>query len=57
MDIQELLEQYEFPSDTPIVVGSALQALDGDKGETRHRKCEAASRNARRIHSRTGSTR
>jgi len=33
MDIQELLEQYEFPSDTPIVVGSALQALDGDEGE------------------------
>jgi len=33
MDIQELLEQYEFPSDTPIVVGSALQALDGDAGE------------------------
>ena len=33
MDIQELLEQYEFPSDTPIVVGSALQALDGDVGE------------------------
>jgi elongation factor Tu len=33
MDIQELLEKYEFPSDTPIVVGSALQALDGDVGE------------------------
>ena len=33
MDIQELLEQYEFPSDTPIIVGSALQALEGDTGE------------------------
>ena len=33
MDIQELLEQYEFPSDTPIVVGSALKALEGDQGD------------------------
>ena len=32
MDIQELLEQYEFPSDTPIIVGSALKALEGDQG-------------------------
>ena len=33
MDIQELLEQYEFPSDTPIIVGSALKALEGDQGD------------------------
>ena len=33
MDVQELLEQYEFPSDTPIVVGSALKALEGDQGD------------------------
>ena len=30
LDIQEILEQNEFPDDTPIVVGSALQALEGD---------------------------
>ena len=33
LDIQEILEQYEFPEDTPIVVGSALQALEGDTSE------------------------
>jgi len=33
LDIQEILAQYEFPEDTPIVVGSALQALEGDSGE------------------------
>ena len=35
MEILELLEQYEFPGDdTPIVIGSALMALNGeDDGE------------------------
>ncbi len=33
LDLQELLAQYEFPEDTPIVVGSALRALEGDSGE------------------------
>ena len=33
LDVQEILEQYEFPEDTPIVVGSALQALEGDRSE------------------------
>ena len=33
LDLQELLAQYEFPEDTPIVVGSALRALGGDSGE------------------------
>ncbi|MCY4143361.1 MAG: elongation factor Tu [Gammaproteobacteria bacterium] len=32
MDIQELLESYEFDPDSPIVVGSALKAMDGDTG-------------------------
>jgi elongation factor Tu len=33
MEIRELLKQYDFPGDeTPIVIGSALKALDGDKG-------------------------
>ena len=33
LDIQEILTQNEFPEDTPIVVGSALQALEGDASE------------------------
>ena len=34
MEIRDLLTQYEFPGDTtPIVTGSALKALEGDKGE------------------------
>jgi elongation factor Tu len=32
MEVRELLEQYEF-TDSPIVIGSALKALEGDKGE------------------------
>ena len=31
MEIRELLEQYEFPGDdTPIIMGSALKAIEGD---------------------------
>jgi len=34
MEVRELLDKYEFPGDkTPIVHGSAKQALEGDKGE------------------------
>jgi len=34
MEIRELLNQYEFPGDdTPIIVGSALKALEGDQSE------------------------
>jgi elongation factor Tu len=34
MEVRELLSKYEFPGDdTPIIVGSALKALEGDKGE------------------------
>ena len=34
MEIQELLTEYGFPGDdTPIIVGSALKALEGDEGE------------------------
>src|SRR5262245_9311131 len=34
MEVRELLSKYEFPGDTtPIVKGSAKQALEGDKGE------------------------
>jgi len=32
MEIRELLDQYEFPGDdTPIIVGSALKALEGEQ--------------------------
>ena len=34
MEIRELLDAYEFPGDdTPIIVGSALKALEGDTSE------------------------
>ena len=34
MEIRELLDAYEFPGDdTPIVVGSALKALEGDTSD------------------------
>ena len=34
MEIRELLDSYEFPGDdTPIIVGSALKALEGDTSE------------------------
>jgi elongation factor Tu len=34
MEVRDLLNQYGFPGDdTPIVVGSALKGLEGDKGE------------------------
>src|SRR5690606_26621356 len=34
MEVRELLNQYKFPGDdTPIIVGSALKALEGDTSE------------------------
>ncbi len=34
MEIRDLLTKYEFPGDdTPIITGSALKALEGDKSE------------------------
>ena len=34
MEVRELLDVYEFPGDdTPVVTGSALQALESDEGE------------------------
>jgi elongation factor Tu len=34
MEIRELLNQYEFPGDdTPIIIGSALKALEGEDSE------------------------
>src|SRR5574341_826183 len=34
LELRELLSKYQFPGDkTPIIRGSALKALEGDKGE------------------------
>ena len=34
MEVRELLDKYEFPGDdVPIVIGSALQALEGESGD------------------------
>ncbi len=34
MEVRDLLSAYDFPGDdTPIITGSALKALEGDKGE------------------------
>lgn len=34
LEVRELLTKYEFPGDdTPIIIGSALKALEGDSGE------------------------
>jgi len=34
MEVRELLETYDFPGDdTPIIIGSALKALEGDTSE------------------------
>ena len=34
MEVRELLDRYEFPGDkTPIIIGSALKALEGDTSE------------------------
>ena len=30
MELLEILEQYDFPADTPIIMGSALMALNGE---------------------------
>ena len=33
MEVRDLLNKYEFPGDdTPIIMGSALKALEGDQG-------------------------
>ena len=35
IEVRELLTKYEFPGDdTPVVIGSALKALEGDAGDT-----------------------
>jgi elongation factor Tu len=39
LEVRELLSKYEFPGDDiPIIRGSALKALEGDKGELASRR-------------------
>jgi len=34
MEVRELLDMYEFPGDdTPVIIGSALKAIEGDESE------------------------
>jgi elongation factor Tu len=34
MEVRELLSKYEFPGDdTPVIIGSALKAMEGDKSD------------------------
>ena len=34
MEVRELLDEYDFPGDdTPVIMGSALKALEGDNGK------------------------
>ena len=34
MEVRDLLSKYDFPGDdTPVIIGSALKALEGDEGE------------------------
>ena len=41
MEIRELLDKYEFPgNDTPIIYGSALKALEGDKSDIGEKSIE-----------------
>ena len=40
MEVRELLDKYEYPGDdTPIVLGSALKALEADSAEADEAKC------------------
>ena len=54
-EVRELLSKYDFPgAETPIVVGSALKALEGDAGGARHGFDRAAGGGAGRAHSGAG---
>ena len=52
MEVRELLSKYQFPGDdTPIVIGSAKMALEGDKGEHGRRLDHEAGGGAGQLHS------
>ena len=51
MEVRELLSKYEFPGDkTPIVIGSAKMALEGDKSEHGRGVDHEAGRGAGQLH-------
>ena len=55
LEVRDLLSAYEFPGDdTPIVTGSALQALDGQEGEAGDRQRGGAGGGAGRLHTDSG---
>ncbi len=52
MEVRELLSKYEFPGDTtPIIIGSALKALEGDKSDMGEALDLQAGRCAGQLHS------
>ena len=56
LEVRELLSKYKFPGDdTPIVIGSALKALEGDTSEMGEGAILKAYGSGRFIHSRAGS--
>ena len=51
MEVRELLTKYDFPGDdTPIIIGSALKALEGDQGEIGEPSILQAGRGHRHLH-------
>lgn len=53
MEVRELLSSYDFPGDDiPVVVGSALKALEGDAAY--EAKIMETDGRSRRIHSYSG---
>ena len=55
MEVRELLDRYEFPGDdTPIIIGSALKALEGETSELGVAEREEAGGDAGCLHSGTG---
>ena len=55
LEVRELLSKYKFPGDkTPIIIGSALKALEGDTSGAGRAVDHEAGRRARQLHSAAG---
>ena len=55
MEVRELLDKYEFPGDdTPVIRGSALEALEGEQTERGEGSVVALVRGAGRVHTGAG---
>ena len=51
LEVRELLTKYEFPGDEiPIIHGSALKALEGDKGDLGEPSIQQADGRGRQLH-------